>query len=344
MSGQLDVLHAGPGMTVQDRGRRGFRAQGLTAGGAADRMALAEGAALLDQSGDLAAIEMAGAGGSFRCTSDLRIALTGADMGAAADGAPLAWNACHMLPAGTTLTLGGAKDGSYGYLHVGGGIATQPIMGARAGHLAAGLGKAIAAGDSLPLGPDKGGPTGRILERGDRFGGGTVHIVASMQTANFAAETLDRFVDTEFRRDTRANRVGVRMTHDGEGFFAEGQLSIVSEVIVPGDIQITGDGAPYVLMGECQTTGGYPRIGTVLPSDLPRVAQARAGDPIRFRLIETEEAIMLERRARDWLAGIAGRISPLTRNPHEMRDLLSYQLVGGAVSAMADPFEEEDRK
>lgn len=344
MSTQLDVLHAGPGMTVQDRGRRGFRAQGLTAGGAADRMALAEGAELLDQSGDLAAIEMAGAGGSFRCTSDLRIALTGADMGAAADGAPLAWNACHFLPAGATLTLGGAKDGSYGYLHVGGGIATAPVMGARAGHLAAGLGEAIVAGDSLPVGPDKGGPTGRILERGDRFGGGTVHIVASMQTANFAAETLDRFVGTEFRRDTRANRVGVRMTHDGEGFFAEGQLSIVSEVIVPGDIQITGDGAPYVLMGECQTTGGYPRIGTVLPSDLPRVAQARAGDPIRFRLIETEEAITLERRARDWLAGIATRIAPLTRDPHEMRDLLSYQLVGGAVSAMADPFEEEDRK
>ena len=342
MSLTLNILQAGPGMTVQDRGRSGYRAQGLTSGGAADRMALAEGAALLGQSDDLAVIELTGAGGSFRCEKDIRIALTGANMGATLEGAALAWNACHLLPAGTTLTLGGARNGSYGYLHVGGGIDTAPIMGARASHLAAGLGRALQGGDFLPLGPDSGGARGRVLEQDNRFGGGTVHIVASMQTEAFSADTLDRFVETDFRRDTRANRMGVRMTHDGEGFFAEGQLSIVSEVIVPGDIQITGDGAPYVLMGECQTTGGYPRIGTVLPGDLPRVAQARAGDPIRFRLIETAEAIALERRARAWQSTIPDRIAPLIRDPHEMRDLLSYQLVSGVVSARANPFEEED--
>ena len=68
-----------------------------------------------------------------------------------------------------------------------------------------------------------------------------------------------------FHARARVDRMGVRMDFDGEGFATEEQLSIVSEVVVPGDIQVSGDGAPYVLMFECQTTGGYPRIGSVLP-------------------------------------------------------------------------------
>lgn len=79
-----------------------------------------------------------------------------------------------------------------------------------------------------------------------------------MQTDAFDDATRARFTDTTFRRDARANRMGARMDHEGEGFATGGQLTIVSEVITPGDIQITGDGAPFVLMCECQTTGGYP--------------------------------------------------------------------------------------
>ncbi|HBU55208.1 MAG TPA: urea amidolyase, partial [Sulfitobacter sp.] len=139
----------------------------------------------------------------------------------------------------------------------------------------------------------------------------------------------------------RANRMGVRMDHDGDGFSAEGGLSILSEVIVPGDIQITGDGAPFVLMGECQTTGGYPRIGTVIPRDLPRVAQAASGTAIRFEFITLEQAITLETQHRQDIKALGGQVTPLVRDPAKIRNLLAYQLVGGAISATDNPFEEE---
>ena len=129
------------------------------------------------------------------------------------------------------------------------------------------------------------------------------------------------------------------MDQDGEGFFASDGLSIVSEVIVTGDIQVTGDGAPYVLMCESQTTGGYPRIATVIPCDLPKVAQAAVGAPLRFEFISLEEAIALETRARAALKALSGMVEPLVRDPHDIADLLSYQLISGAVSAIADPFE-----
>lgn len=340
MSASLTILQAGPALSLQDLGRPGFLAQGLTKGGASDPTALNEGAALLRQSASNAVIEMAGTGGSFRSDTDIRIALTGAKMAANIDGDAIIWNASHLLPAGATLTIGGAQNGSYGYLHVGGGFATDPQMGSRASHLSAGLGQALKSGNVLPIGSDSSKEIGMTLPADTRFGGGVVRVVASMQTEAFAPETRERFFQTAFKRDSRANRMGVRMDHDGEGFSTDGQLSIVSEVIVPGDIQITGDGAPFVLMCECQTTGGYPRIGTVIPCDLPRVAQAQTGAAIKFEFVDMEQAVALQLRYLKEIKSMASAVTPLVRDPANIRDLLSYQLVGGVISANADPFEE----
>jgi biotin-dependent carboxylase-like uncharacterized protein len=342
MTAGLEVLSCGPALTVQDQGRAGFLAQGLTRGGAADALALFEGAALLFQSPDLAALEMVGMGGNFLAHRDMRIALTGAPLTATLDDTPIVWNASHLLPKGSTLKIGGARNGTYGYLHVGGGFDTPTMMGAKGVHLSAGLGKALKAGAILPLGSDKGTETGLTLAVENRFEGGKIHIIASMQTELFDARTQNRFAATSFRRDARGNRMGVRMDHDDEGFVAEGQLTILSDIIVPGDIQITGDGAPFVLMCECQTTGGYPRIGTVLPSDLGRVAQAPAGAGLSFEYVSIEEARAIEQRAYAARAALGKAVTPLVRDPHTIRDLLAYQLISGAINATAPQFDEKE--
>ncbi|MEL6450390.1 MAG: biotin-dependent carboxyltransferase family protein [Pseudomonadota bacterium] len=337
----LHVHQVGPGVAVQDLGRPGYLAMGLTRGGAADVLAIYEGAALLGQPADCAVLEMVGTGGTFEAKADLRIALTGAEMTAQIDGKALMWTASHALPAGATLTIGPVRSGTYGYLHVGGGFDVPLALGARATHQSCGLGDLVQAGDVLPVGTDtQHGSVGMTLPRDARFGGGTVRIVPSMQTADFDADIRARFAATEFRRDPRANRQGVRMDSDGDGFSNPKALSIVSEVIVPGDIQITGDGTPFVLMAECQTTGGYPRIGTVLPCDLPRVAQAPAGSVLRFEFLSLDEGAAVERRANAARAALPSAVTPLVRDPAEMADLLSYQLVGGAVSALHTPLDE----
>jgi allophanate hydrolase len=320
-------------------GRGGYLAQGLTRGGAADTLALYEGAALLGQSRELAALEMVGMGGSFEVTQDVVIALTGAHMAATLDGAALVWNASHLLPAGAKLAIGGVQAGTYGYLHVAGGFDVPQVMGARSAHLTAGVGAPLKTGDAVPIGAAKTPRSGYFLAPSDRSKGGVVRVLETVQTPLFSPETRERFAATTFKRDTRGNRQGVRMDTETEGFFAEGGLSIVSEVILPGDIQITGDGAPYVLMCECQTTGGYPRIATVLPADLPKVAQASVGAPLQFQFVTMDEAIAVEKRDRAERKALAGQIQPLIRDPHDISDLLSYQLVGGAISATADPFE-----
>ena len=337
MSGALHILSAGPALSLQDLGRSGYLAQGLTRGGAVDLLALHEGAALLEQGAACAAIEMMGFGGTFEASIDTVIALTGAEMTATLDGAPLIWNAGHALPAGAKLVIGGVRAGTYGYLHVAGGFDTTQEMGARSAHLTAGIGTLLQAGDSLPI-TSASTRSGVFLTPENRLSGGVIRVLESFQSELFSDATRARFIETRFRRDPRANRQGVRLDMDGDGFHAKGGLSIVSEVITPGDIQVTGDGAPYVLMCESQTTGGYPRIGTVIPSDLPKVAQAPAGAELRFEIVSLEDAIAIETRARADIKALPSGLKPLIRDPQDIADLLGYQLISGAVSATADPF------
>lgn len=340
MTATLEILDVGPAVTVQDLGRTGQLASGLTRGGAMDRLALFEAAALLGQP-VTAALEMVGLGGSFRAGIPLRIALTGAPMTASIDGAAVAWHGSHLLPAGAVLKIGGVTSGAIGYLSVGGGFALPQVMGAQSAHLVAGIGAPCAAGQTLAVGSDTGGGTDMMLPPDNRFTGGEIGITTSMQSDLFGDDALARFATTSFTRDARANRQGIRMNPDGAGFAAAGALKVVSEIIVPGDIQITGDGAPYVLMCESQSTGGYPRIATVLPSDLPRVAQAPLGATLRFRLYSLEDAVQRGAKAQAARAALPTRVTPRVRDPHAIRDMLSYTLISGVISATADPFTGE---
>ena len=330
MAGKMTLERAGPGISIQDQGRNGVLAQGLSRGGAADLLALAEGAALLGQDTGLAALEIAGS--FLRATLDApaRIALTGAPMRAVCDGAALAWNASHAVAAGATLDLSGSAGG-YSYLHMGGGIVAPKVLGARSAHLAAGIGAMLVAGDALEFGPDAGGRVGLCLPALPRFDGGTLRMVETPQTALFPPTQRARFTETVFRKDARANRMGQRLVCDGAGFGAETGLSILSEIIVLGDIQITGDGAPFVLLCECQTTGGYPRIGTVLPCDIARLVQAPAGAALRFSFVSLEDAVRLERQEAARRAGLRRTLRPLVRDVHAIADLLAYQLISGVT-------------
>ncbi len=331
----LIVVAAGPGLTVQDRGRPGYLAQGLSVGGAADQRALSEGGALLGQAGDLAALEMAGLGGSFALEGgSTTFALTGARMRATLDGAALRWNTSYPFAPGQSLKFGPALAGTFGYLTLAGGIATDPFMGSRSTHLAAGIGGALEAGERLPLGTGS-APPGLTLDVSDRFSGGEVRVLEGPQSTLFPAEARTRFATTAFRRNPRGNRMGVQLAQDGGPFEARGGLSIISEVIVPGDIQMTGAGTPFVLGPECQTTGGYPRIATVIPSDLPKIMQAAPGAGLRFRFVTRDAALAA------WRAEMAERRAlapyPLVRDPHDIGDLLAYQLIGGVTAGGDEP-------
>lgn len=325
-------------LTVQDLGRPGHLAEGLSRGGAMDRLALIEAAALLGLSAPVAGIEMAGAGGSFSVGAPTRIALTGAPMQATLDGAPLRWNACHLVVPGQQLAIGGAQAGVYGYLTPAGGIRTKEWLGSRAAHLAIGIGALLKPGQDLPIGADPAPERpARCIAGSPRFAGGELRLLDGPQTALFTQEVRAAFFATPFVRAARGNRQGVQL-EAGRRFTTDSAAGLASDMIGPGDVQLTGEGVPYVLLAECQTVGGYPRIGTVLPADLPVAAQAPPGAVLRFRRIGHDAADRLWRSDAQLLQDAAARCTNLIRDPHRMPDLLSYQLIGGVTRG--DELEE----
>lgn len=329
---RLTIHSAGPGLTVQDPGRPGWTAQGLSAGGAADPLALLEGAALLDVHPSQAVIEMMGFGGTFSVSESARFVLTGAVMQADIDGTPVAHNATYILPADAKLTIRGAQKGVFGYLRIAGGITTDPVMDSRATHLTAGIGARLQPGDTLPLGPDPDRMRApQKLPPADRFTGGTIRIMPGPQSDFFSPESQDAFCATTFHRSPRGNRQGIRLDHTGRNFATSTGLTHVSDLVVPGDIQITGEGVPYILLAECQTIGGYPRIGSVIPADLPRIAQAAPGTPLQFQRLTVQEADATATSKEAQVRVLAKLCQPMIRDPHDIAGLLGYQLISGAT-------------
>ncbi|WP_458792061.1 5-oxoprolinase subunit C family protein [Yoonia sp. MH D7] len=332
MTATLQILQAGPMVSVQDFGRAGHVGLGLSTGGAMDRLALMEGAALLGRSKVDAAIEMAGMGGRFQCDAPMRIALTGAQMSANIDGTPARWNATHLLNAGQVLTIGGAISGAYGYLTFAGDIMQTCWLESVSTHIAAGIGRYLAAGDTIPLSGDtQPHIPPQCIAPDARLAGGNIRVMAGPQTHMFDDATIARFCDTRFTRNAQANRTGSRLDHDGTGFTATLATSPVSDFVTCGDIQMTGDGVPFVLLTECQTIGGYPRIGTIIDTDRPRMAQLQTGAEVQFAWVSLQEAARLYQTETQTLTQIRSKVRPLVRNPADIHDLLSYQLISGVT-------------
>jgi 5-oxoprolinase (ATP-hydrolysing) subunit C len=340
MTATVTLERSGPMVSLQDLGRPGYIGRGLSVGGAMDRLALLEATALLGLPRPVAALEMAGMGVTLRVDTEVRFALTGAPMMAQIDGTPLAWNASHRLAAGQRLQIAGTVSGSYGYLSFAGGIATGQWLNSRSAHFSAGIAGAVAAGDELALGPDPSpSHVPQKLEVEDRFSGGSLRIMPGPQTDEFDLATRQRFAQTTFLRSPQANRQGVRLDQAGAAFAAPKAARLVSDFITCGDVQMTGDGLPYVLLAECQTIGGYPRMGTVIGADLARVAQAPLGARLRFEWLTADAADALYHSDAATLAFLRGKVQPMRRNPADMHDLLSYQLISGVTRG--DDLERE---
>ncbi|SES33657.1 allophanate hydrolase [Tranquillimonas rosea] len=323
----LTVLQPGPMVTVQDAGRFGLRDSGVSAAGPMDAPAHRLANALVGNPTGAAALEFAGMGGRFRVETGCRVALTGVTAPLEIDGQACAANAAHRADAGAEIRIGAASDGVWGYLALSGGIETAPLMGARATHLRAGLGRALEAGDSLPLGATD--PQAPCLALGGPLPdeSGPIRVVLGPQDDRFSDEIRARLSDAEFTVSSKRDRMA--MVLDDVTLPAEHGHDIVSDGTVPGSIQVPASGQPIVLMAESQTTGGYAKIATVIGPDLPRLAQMATGTQFRFAVLtrdEAEEALIAARSAEaERLAAL--RPQAATRLTSEF--LLSCDLVGG---------------
>ncbi len=328
----LEVVAAGPMLTVQDGGRKGLRRFGVSGAGPMDGPAMALANALCGNAPDTAALEFASMGGRFATGRALRFAVTGGDCDIRVDGRRLPAGESHRLRPGETLEVGALRGAVWGYLAVAGGVDVPLALGSRATHLRSGLGglegRALRAGDALPLGED------RAADRCLRPAGPPpsaeaqpIRVVLGPQDAYFDAATVALLSEAEFTVTPQRDRMA--MVLGGVELPAVRGHDIVSDATVPGSIQVPGSRQPIVLMAESQTTGGYPKIATVIAADLPRLAQSPAGGRFRFAVVSRDEgeAIGIAHR-RAWRAALESlQIKPEGAPTSEY--LLSRNLIDG---------------
>jgi 5-oxoprolinase (ATP-hydrolysing) subunit C len=332
---KLIVSSIGPASSVQDGGRPGSQRYGLTPSGAMDRLALAAANTLVGNEPFAAAVEIGPFGATFsaRCGA-VRVALSGASRSADISGRPVAFDTSATLADGETLTLGFAKGGAFSYLAIEGGIAGEPMFGSLAVNARAGLGspypRPLQSGDELQVQPASGAAERRIElpEQPDA----PIRILFGPQDDEFSEDNKKLFLDSEWKISATSDRMGYRL--EGPAIKHLHGHNIVSDGTVNGSIQVPGNGQPIVLMPDRGTSGGYPKIATVISADFGRFAQISAGHSFRFKAITMAEAQAEARKFAERLRTLPDRLRPLEGLDVNLEALSAANVAGHAVNAV----------
>jgi biotin-dependent carboxylase-like uncharacterized protein len=299
----LAVIEPGALTTVQDRGRTGWARYGVPESGPMDRAAFAAANRLVGNRPEAAALEITFTGPMLRTGSDTLIAICGADFEVWVD--RLAVPGWHSLfvRANSLIRFGARRGGARAYLAIAGGIVVAPFLGSASTYVPGGLGglegRALRAGDRLPVGTDPLQRRAHELwaDAGQRWPEARrpvyprdpiLRTLLGPQGNFFASEVIDAFLGTSYVLSPASDRMGIRL--EGPAVGHRGPTGIVSDGVISGSIQVPPDGSLIVMMADHQTTGGYPKIGTVIQADLPLLAQCLPGDSVRFRAVTLAEA------------------------------------------------------
>jgi antagonist of KipI len=330
---QLTVIAAGMSTTVQDVGRWGYQAGGVSVAGPMDAYAHRLANLLVGNSDAEATLEMTLVGPELECEEERLIAVTGAEFDMKIGATPVPSYRAVVLPRRARLRCGSRRWGARSYLAVAGGIDVPTVFGSRATHVSSGLGglegRALRSGDRLPLGPlwKRGAPGRSTSNRGPRAarahgtssrsgfaeidfawqvrdGHAAVRVLSGPQAPAFAEDALPKLQSARYLIDAWSDRMGYRL--DGVPLVQTDTTEMISEATSIGAIQVPPSGQPIVLMADRQTTGGYRTLATVITADLGLLGQLAPGDSVSFTLCSRAEALAaLMARERRMLAALS---------------------------------------
>jgi 5-oxoprolinase (ATP-hydrolysing) subunit C len=331
---KLVIASIGPASSIQDGGRPGSQRYGLVPSGAMDRLSLAAANTLVGNVPFAAAIEVGPFGASFTARGGpVRVALSGAQRSADIAKRAVAVNSSMTLADGETLTLGFARNGSFSYLAVEGGIAGEPMFGSLSVNARAGLGspypRPLQAGDELQVHAASGAAERRI-ELPD-VPDAPIRIVLGPQDDEFSDEAKALFLASDWKISATSDRMGYRL--EGPVIKHLHGHNIVSDGTVNGSIQVPGNGQPIVLMPDRGTSGGYPKIATVITADFGRFAQISAGRSFRFKAVSMAEAQAEAKKFAELLGSLPERLRADSAE-FNIEALADANVAGHAVSAV----------
>lgn len=338
----LNVVEPGLHTTVQDLGRFGYQDIGMPVSGPLDGTSLRLANALVGNPAGMAVLEILAQGPTLEVAADsVRVALTGTQAGLevrsedAARAVP-PWRSLR-LHRGQTVRVGPLADSGCAYLAVEGGFDIAPCLGSLSTYVRGAIGglhgRPLRRDDRLPLRLEGAGDRAEVrLQQVPDLGlDQAVRVVLGPQQDHFTEDSVETFLSATYRVSRNADRMGFRL--DGPALAHRDGYNIVSDGIVTGAVQVPGSGQPILLLADHQTTGGYPKIATVISADLPVVGRRRPGSAIRFAAVEVAEAEAIRRQQDAELQKLIRQLQPVSEaGDIDLGSLYSQNLISGVVS------------
>ena len=341
MSTGLEVITPGLMTSVQDRGRFGFQALGISVSGALDPDGFDLANALAGNEAGTGALEIRMLGPTLEVTAEsVTVALAGTGAGIELMSPEREMiSACRSVTfrKGQVFRIGAIGDSAVCYLAVYGGFDLPDVYGSQSTCMSAGFGgfhgRILEKGDCLPLRKAAAESVSqRILRRPpEPDSSPVIRVIAGPQDDYFSAAGIETFFGTGYTVSQAVNRMGMRL--EGAAVAHEKGFNIASDGIVRGAIQVPGNGLPIILMADCQTTGGYPKIATVISTDMPKLGRMMPGADIRFEAVSVEEAEAVARDHHERKAALIDSIETFSGSVQQLEHLLMTQNLISGVTA-----------
>lgn len=308
------AIRAGFLTSVQDLGRPGFRQFGVSLGGALDAHALRVANLLAGNDESAAGLEITFGGLRLRFSDDRIVAWGGGEFKARVGSTPLEAGHPALVRAGEEFSVASPALGCRAWLAISGGIDVPLVLGSRAGDLRAGFGgingRPLRDGENVPLGENPQRATALTYNlRAERIASWkpphnwsstarrapALRYIRGADSDRFVNAARQLFSSESFFVSPDSDRMGIRL--DGPQLERTEDVDLLSEAVAPGTVQVMPNGRPILLLNDCQTIGGYPKIAHVITVDLPMATQLCPGDRVRFTEISIRDAqaLFLER-------------------------------------------------
>jgi antagonist of KipI len=244
-----------------------------------------------------AALEVTLSGPDLEFDDERLVAVCGAEFALESGGRPQPMDAPFVVPAGSRVRFGSRGRGTRAYLAVSGGIDVQPVLGSRSTHVPTRMGglagRPLRAGDRLPLGSSprllRVGTSGASMAWSRADEDVCLRVVAGPQHDRFVDDALGVLESEAYVVRADSDRMGFRL--EGRPIGHRGSADLISDATPLGALQVPGSGQPVLLMADRQTTGGYPKIATVIAADMCLAGQLAPGNRVRFRVCTVQDAL-----------------------------------------------------
>lgn len=287
-----DAVIMKPGIfsTIQDGGRLGFRAYGVPLSGAMDDLAHYTANGLVGNTKNAASIECTMGSLLMQFKKNAIVAVTGSGM-AFVNGQKIKLYQPLSVDANDSLEIKYNNDGIRTYIAVRGGFAGTVMMNSKSVCANGEIGMPLKKEQELQFDSSSANISKRItdnLQIPVHTTAANIRVIAGAESNRLATGSIWQFYSQKFMLSNRCDRMGYHLQSDP--LILNNTTELLSTAVTKGTIQVTPGGQLIVLMSDCQTTGGYPRVAQVAAVDLPLIAQLKPGDAIQFTNISHAEA------------------------------------------------------